>query len=119
MAVILAHGCIAQGVSRKGEARQKKRDPQKKACRWVPAHASKMSLKQEAAEKWCRWAVPRRVGTYHWTLPCAPQWTGKLLQKRPWRLCQVRDRHRSYGHWSLGKGLPGKRQSMGPTACRR
>jgi transposase len=35
MTVILAHGYIAHVVSRKSEAEQKKRDPTKKARRWV------------------------------------------------------------------------------------
>ena len=35
MAIILAQGYIAHVVSRKSEAQQKKRDPKKKARRWV------------------------------------------------------------------------------------
>ncbi|WP_348688511.1 transposase, partial [Acidovorax soli] len=35
MTVILAHGYIPHVVSRKSEAAQKKRDPKKKARRWV------------------------------------------------------------------------------------
>ncbi len=35
MAIILAHGYIAHVVSRKREAQQRKRDPKKKARRWV------------------------------------------------------------------------------------
>ena len=35
MAVILAHGYIPHVVSRKSEAAQKKKDPKKKARRWV------------------------------------------------------------------------------------
>ena len=31
----IAHGYIPQVVGRKSEAEQKKRDPKKKACRWV------------------------------------------------------------------------------------